>query len=117
MANKFDYQNMLTKINSHKITKNKNLSVNFTEQERTAWNAAIELCHGIVKMRRGKFEQTAEPALNICDVSERALKWWHNLSDGNRRNYEIKTFGYGDESEDNTLTNSDIEKIYNMHVL
>ena len=55
MANKFDYQNMLNTIRGHKISNTK--TPQFSDEEISAWNNAIELCYKIVERRREKFER------------------------------------------------------------
>ena len=55
MANKFDYQNMLNTIRGHKI--NNTETPQFSDEEISAWNNAIELCYKIVERRREKFER------------------------------------------------------------
>ena len=69
MVNKFDYQNMLNTIRDQKISKNK--TPQFTDNEISAWNNAIDLCHSIVERRREKFE-TSE---SNCKIIKIKSKW------------------------------------------
>lgn len=64
MANKFDYQNMLNRINQHKLTKTTLEATPFNLDEMAAWNAAIDVCYKIVERRRGKFEQSTDKVLH-----------------------------------------------------
>lgn len=47
----------------------------------------------------------------------RALKWWNSLTKSQQRDFEYKTFGYGDHFEDNTLTELDIVQMYKQYIL
>ena len=51
------------------------------------------------------------------DVRQRALKWWNSLTRGQQRDYEFKTYGYGDPFEDNTLTDADYIHMYKRWIL
>ena len=60
---------------------------------------------------------TQTQQLNIADVRQRALKWWNGLTKGQQRDYEFKTYGYGDQFEDNTLTDGDYIHMYKRWIL
>ena len=60
-------------------------------------------------------EQT--PQLTIPRVKQRALTWWNKLTAGQKRDYEFKTYGYGDPFEDNTLVEADIIHMYKRWIL
>ena len=62
-------------------------------------------------------QETQKPQLNISDVRQHALKWWNGLTRGQQRDYEFKTYGYGDPFEDNTLNNADYIHMYKRWVL
>ena len=69
-------------------------------------------------MKKEQNLQTAETqALNIPVVRQRALKWWNGLTKGQQRDYEFKTYGYGDQFEDNTLTDGDYIHMYKRWIL
>ena len=53
----------------------------------------------------------------IHDVRQRALNWWNSLTKGQQRDYEFKTYGYGDTFEDNTLTEADYVHMYKRRIL
>lgn len=53
----------------------------------------------------------------IHDVRQRALKWWNSLTKGQQRDYEFKTYGYGDQFEDNTLIEADYIHMYKRWIL
>ena len=55
--------------------------------------------------------------LNIAGVRQRALKWWNGLTKSQQRDYEFKTYGYGDPMEDNTLTEADYIHMYKRWIL
>lgn len=46
-----------------------------------------------------------------------ALGWWNKLSSSQKQDYEFKTFGYGDEFEDNRLVDIDIINMYKRWIL
>ena len=58
-----------------------------------------------------------EKQCDIHDVRQRALKWWNSLTRGQQRDYEFKTYGYGDPFEDNTLTDADYIHMYKRWIL
>lgn len=41
-----------------------------------------------------------------------ALKWWNNLSENKKKEFEFKKFGLGDPFEDNSLSEEDVILIY-----
>lgn len=54
---------------------------------------------------------------NIPVERHRALMWWNKLTTGEKRDYEFKTYGYGDPMEDNTLCEADIIHMYKRWIL
>ena len=62
-------------------------------------------------------QELPKQALNIPVVRQRALKWWNSLTKGQQRDYEFKTYGYGDPFEDNTLTEADYIHMYKRWIL
>lgn len=50
-------------------------------------------------------------------VKRLALKWWKSLSKNQQRDYELKTYGDGEEFEDNTLTEGDYIHMYKKWVM
>jgi len=57
------------------------------------------------------------PKLTIPLVKQRALTWWNKLTTEQKRDYEFKTYGYGDPMEDNTLVKADIIHMYKRWIL
>jgi hypothetical protein len=103
MGNKFDYQNMLNKISSEKISRNK--TPQFTNAQIDAWNNAIELCHHIVEGRRSKFEPS-ENSLHKHIVNGSAL-----LKDVLNSQQEI----ISSPIRFNGVSNEDIKRIFAEH--
>ena len=74
----------------------------------------------IIQIKMKKEQNIQEPqkqALNIPVVRQRALKWWNGLTKGQQRDYEFKTYGYGDPFEDNTLIEADYIHMYKRWIL
>ena len=46
------------------------------------------------------------------NIMKDALLWWDNLSNTDKRSFEIKVFGHGEYWEDNSLSNNDILNIF-----
>lgn len=46
------------------------------------------------------------------NMRHNALFWWQELTDNQRKHFELKTYGYGDPFEDNTLSEKDIIDMY-----
>ena len=59
--------------------------------------------------------ETRQSAIQL--VRQRALTWWNKLTAGQKRDYEFKTYGYGDPMEDNTLVDADIIHMYKKWIL
>lgn len=52
----------------------------------------------------------------IHDVRQHAFSWWNKLTDSQKRDYELKTFGYGEWYEDNSLCDDDVIWMYKRWV-
>jgi len=50
-------------------------------------------------------------------VKRKALNWWNRLTNSQQRDIEHKIYGYGDDFEDNTLTNEDIIHMYKKSIV
>lgn len=48
-------------------------------------------------------------------IKKRALSWWNHLSRFEQCSYEFKTYGYGNDSEDNTIIEADIIFMYKKY--
>jgi ribosomal protein L37E len=57
----------------------------------------------------GDYEQAV---YNNPSIKDQALEWWNNLSENKQKSLNIKYFGQFDPYEDNSLSNSEIEKIW-----
>jgi len=53
-----------------------------------------------------------EKIIYMKTVEYKALLWWNNLTKSQQNDIEFKTYGYGEEFEDNTLTDADIIFMY-----
>ena len=78
----------------------------------------VERIKLLIKMKKEQnLQEPPKQVLNIPVVRQRALKWWNSLTKGQQRDYEFKTYGYGDPFEDNALTEADCIHMYKRWIL
>jgi len=84
----------------------------------TGWDLGL-LTYQIIQMTKKSENSNTllQPSLDIAGVRQRALKWWNGLTKGQQRDYEFKTYGYGDPFEDNTLIEADYIHMYKRWIL